>query len=112
MSNGDKRQEVVVSSKMNGGAVGSRTNVTLQYNDRKHKKEKMFNPHCCMKFWYCLVGSATYKNLHKRNTRFKNMNSVSIIDRISRFCFPVLFIAFNLFYWIVYLEAGTSDMLM
>ena len=110
MTNGrsQNQQNLVVSSnKMNG-----RTNVSLQYGVRSEKPKKHLRDNCCFKFWYCLVGSATYRNLHRKNTKYKNMNSVSVIDRISRFCFPILFIAFNLFYWIVYLEAGSSDMLM
>ena len=41
-------------------------------------------------------------NVHARD----GINSVSRIDKASRIFFPFVFIAFNVFYWITYLDIG------
>ena len=43
-------------------------------------------------------------NVHVRD----GINSVSIIDKVSRIFFPAVFTAFNVFYWITYLDFGEN----
>ena len=59
--------------------------------------------HCARAFLYCLVGSATYRRRRRQLARYRDSrNSVSSVDRTSRVVFPVLFVIFNVFYWLVY----------
>ena len=60
--------------------------------------------HCCTKFYNCIKGSAEYRDMKMKSRRRDGVNSVSRIDTVSRVVFPIVFIAFNIFYWVVYLN--------
>jgi hypothetical protein len=68
--------------------------------------------HCCVKFWNCLLGSYSYRLKQRRQARFKNFNSVSKIDRISRIIFPILFLIFHILYWTLYLWIDLGYLVM
>lgn len=59
------------------------------------------------------LGAALSCLLTTRRARFSKhvrnalgLNSVSKIDRLSRFLFPVSFLALNILYWVAYLDLG------
>ena len=56
-----------------------------------------------MKFFQCIRGSASYRDMQARSTPI-GINSVSMIDRASRVLFPLSFLIFNIFYWSLYLR--------
>ncbi|XP_065078332.1 gamma-aminobutyric acid receptor alpha-like [Ochlerotatus camptorhynchus] len=51
-----------------------------------------------------LGGSIQTQRRRKRKKRTPRFNSVSKIDRASRIFFPLLFLAINVFYWVLYLS--------
>ncbi|XP_028134699.1 gamma-aminobutyric acid receptor alpha-like [Diabrotica virgifera virgifera] len=60
-------------------------------------------------FIYCLTGDDQFRRQRQREAAAlkgaqhgRHVNSVSLIDRISRIIFPASFGFFNLFYWIIY----------
>ncbi|KAK2148946.1 hypothetical protein LSH36_474g04060 [Paralvinella palmiformis] len=57
---------------------------------------------CFYRFWKCLQGSSHYKKLMRRHSQRSGVNSVSKIDKMSRILFPLVFIMFNVIYWISY----------
>ena len=85
------------------GASNGETSVTLHYVNQDVAPTK---EHCCTKFYNCLKGSASYRNMKVRNLKRARgvTNSVSKIDRVSRYLFPFVFFAFNMIYWISYLD--------
>ncbi|XP_067636505.1 gamma-aminobutyric acid receptor subunit alpha-6 isoform X2 [Eurosta solidaginis] len=56
--------------------------------------------------WLCLIGDDKFRKQRERDaavtkgTRY--VNSVSLIDRVSRVAFPMSFVIFNLLYWLAY----------
>lgn len=78
------------------------TKLSMQYAaDMYYPKVK---EHCCTKFYNCIKGSAEYRDMKRKTRRRDGVNSVSKIDTASRVVFPVVFIAFNVIYWIIYLN--------
>jgi hypothetical protein len=71
--------------------------------------------------WYdlfnCLQGNQEYRNLIIKSRRRQGVvNSVSLIDRVSRVLFPMSFGALNVAYWVAYtksdprVDIGASDL--
>ncbi|XP_064636322.1 gamma-aminobutyric acid receptor subunit alpha-5-like [Lineus longissimus] len=71
--------------------------------------------------WYdlfhCLQGNQKYRNLIIKSRRRQGVvNSVSLIDRVSRVLFPLAFGALNVAYWVAYtksdprIEGGATDL--
>ncbi|XP_046372047.1 gamma-aminobutyric acid receptor alpha-like [Haliotis rufescens] len=59
---------------------------------------------CLTKWGKCILDKRNRKfNKHVRNAL--GLNSVSKIDKVSRFLFPAAFIAINIFYWVTYLPS-------
>lgn len=53
-----------------------------------------------MKCMCCLIGSEDFRADMRR--RAKGPNSISKIDNVSRFLFPLAFVVFNAIYWHIY----------
>ena len=97
----NKDRRCIVQEKSNG-----ETQTTLHYHT-----SSLYPPRresCCLKFINCIRGSAEYRDMKQRtNVHARDgINSVSRIDKASRIFFPFVFIAFNVFYWITYLDIG------
>ena len=61
---------------------------------------------CIVKCFHCLMGSATYRDIKQQGGR-NRINSVSCIDQVSRFFFPLAFFGFHVFYWMTYVNVDT-----
>ena len=66
---------------------------------------------CCLKFWYCLRGSAAYRKLQMLSTPH-GVNSVSQIDIASRVLFPLAFVLFHIVYWWYYVDSSFNSPLL
>lgn len=55
-----------------------------------------------IRFIKCVQGNAKYRRIMKKSSNATGVNSVSMIDKVSRILFPVTFILLNLIYWIGY----------
>jgi hypothetical protein len=51
---------------------------------------------------HCLRGDAGYRQLMRRTASPTGVNSVSMIDKVSRVLFPTAFLCLNCVYWIGY----------
>lgn len=88
-----------VTEKPNG-----ETNVTVHYEGiSKYRRE-----HFCSKFCHCIRGSAAYRDMKMKTSKYGGINSVSRIDRVSRILFPFMFLLFHVFYWTSYLIFGSN----
>ncbi|CAD5114971.1 DgyrCDS4001 [Dimorphilus gyrociliatus] len=81
------------SAQFNGSCVN-------QSQVRKRKEN------CCYKFYNCLTASSSYRHMRVRSS--DGINSVSMIDKVSRILFPTAFIILNIFYWNLYLGASSD----
>ncbi|XP_019893131.1 gamma-aminobutyric acid receptor subunit alpha-2 [Musca domestica] len=56
--------------------------------------------------WLCFIGDVKFRKQREREAAVQKgmryVNSVSLIDRISRIAFPMSFALFNLLYWVAY----------
>ncbi|CAD7090290.1 unnamed protein product [Hermetia illucens] len=55
--------------------------------------------------WLCLLGDEKFRKQRQREAttkRSRHINSVSLIDQVSRIAFPMSFGLFNLLYWMAY----------
>ncbi|KAL4230964.1 Gamma-aminobutyric acid receptor subunit alpha-4 [Mactra antiquata] len=59
------------------------------------------------KFWNCFFGTKNVRDDRVSGTGI-GLNSVSKIDKLSRIIFPLVFSAFNVLYWIVYLSDSSQ----
>jgi len=53
-----------------------------------------------MRFFKCLQGNAKYRRMMRGTASATGVNSVSMIDKVSRILFPITFLLLNLVYWI------------
>ena len=114
-----KNQHAAVNTevqKMNGTPARSPQYAYSQTPTESHtsSKQQWYPPrkrdHVCTKLMHCLLGSTEYRLEMKKHTPV-GVNSVSKIDQGSRIVFPVIFVAFNVFYWLHYLDAdGPASM--
>ena len=107
MNNRDRRYDPQQRQEA-GGRVNGQTNVTLHYHDAE-SLQRPPKENCCIKFYNCIKGSASYRDMKVRTTRpgFLErgmINSVSQIDTLARYLFPFVFLLFNVVYWIAYLD--------
>ena len=87
-----------MSSSYNGRSNG-RSDSFLDYQSSgQHSNER-----CCHKLWHCLRGSAKYRDM-KMQCSLSSVNSVSALDQISRFLFPLAFLIVHVIYWTFYLR--------
>ncbi|KAL4230954.1 Gamma-aminobutyric acid receptor subunit alpha-4 [Mactra antiquata] len=59
------------------------------------------------KCWNCFFGTKNVREYRMSGTGI-GLNSVSKIDKLSRIIFPLVFSAFNVLYWIVYLSDSSQ----
>lgn len=59
------------------------------------------------KCWNCFFGTKNVRDYRMSGPGI-GLNSVSKIDKLSRIIFPVVFFAFNVLYWIVYLSDSSQ----
>ncbi|XP_052826674.1 gamma-aminobutyric acid receptor subunit alpha-5 isoform X2 [Octopus bimaculoides] len=66
-------------------------------------QRKKYSGSCANAFWNCLTGNTSYR-YGKNSTMDKERGlSVSRIDKVARYVFPISFGIFNSIYWCVYL---------
>ncbi|XP_014679913.1 PREDICTED: gamma-aminobutyric acid receptor subunit alpha-3-like [Priapulus caudatus] len=88
----------------NRAFAGQRTSLS-QYREQvkiqleEEIKERLKRDNCCMRFFKCIMSNPKYRSLIMRTARKSGVNSVSIIDRVSRILFPASFCIFNALYW-------------
>lgn len=99
----------------NGKTTGMETNNTHQVFEKELSGEKQLSLNqkllnCMRAFLYCIVGSASYRRRRQQMAQFhgRNRNSVSLVDKIARTLFPVAFLLFNVFYWVIYCSTALS----
>lgn len=63
---------------------------------------------CIASLWRCLTGNTDYRLQRQKSADLEAGNSVSDIDMVSRFLFPLTFSLFNLLYWLVYVYLEVS----
>ena len=57
---------------------------------------------CFKKFFRCIQGNDSYRKLMMKRSQLSGVNSVSMIDKVSRVLFPLAFTGLNVMYWIAY----------
>lgn len=73
-----------------------------------HSEVDRQKENCCYKFYNCLTASSSYRHMRVRSS--DGINSVSMIDKVSRVLFPTAFILLNIFYWNLYLGSSKDGM--
>lgn len=68
---------------------------------------------CFLQFWYCFTANEQYKKeMIKRRGKSQTLcavNSVSMIDKVSRILFPLVFFILNMAYWSFYINERNAD---
>ena len=91
-----------------GNHIRTSISVRRQYETR--------GENCFRKFMRCIQGNEHYKKMMKRRKSESGVNSVSMVDKISRVLFPLSFTAFMVTYavayttWKFWLSASRSDL--
>ncbi|XP_059150903.1 gamma-aminobutyric acid receptor subunit alpha-1-like [Physella acuta] len=78
----------------------SKTNKLVAASKRCHS--------CLLTFWICIIGSSTYRQKRTESADPETGNSVSDIDMVSRYLFPLTFGIINLCYWLMYFYLEVS----
>lgn len=66
-------------------------------------KPKKYMGSCANAFWNCLTGNTSYRYAKNATMDKERGLSVSRIDKVARYLFPISFAIFNSIYWCMYL---------
>ena len=76
-----------------------------QYGNTLHNAKDHPHPHnpdnCLKKFFRCLQSNTKYRQMMAQTGSPTGVNSVSLIDRMSRILFPLTFTSLNVMYWVI-----------
>lgn len=100
----NRKQPFTYQGNDQNGAM--RTKYTEKVNggqDRKGHGQSHGRYSCFRKLLFCLIGSTSYQNT-VRQAAGSGMNSVSMIDQVSRILFPFTYVTLNVLYWLSYLR--------